>query len=210
MFYPRADADLSLYAHPLAADEPWTGLRSVDYNKALPPLRNAIVSITLDNETKTDTIRSMQSAALFKNIPHRFLKNDVKSPDTTFYYVFAKDNVAKNKLDDQNKEGRIVGYYQIGGHQKIPFDGYMEELERKEKDQRRWKISISAHDSVFNSERITGIFIDHIIHLSKWRLSAYLSCVCTIRCLYGSAGGADVEERAWGMGGNLETGVQDY
>jgi len=54
MFYPRADADLSLYAHPLAADEPRTGLRSVDYNKALPPLRNAIVSITLDNETKTD------------------------------------------------------------------------------------------------------------------------------------------------------------
>lgn len=93
--------------------------------------------------------------------------SDVKSPDTTFYYVFAKDNVAKNKLDDQNKEGRIVGYYQIGGHQKVPFDGYMEELERKEKDQRRWKISISAHDSVFNSERITGIFIDHIIHLSK-------------------------------------------
>ena len=42
------------------------------HNKALPPLRNAIVSITLDNETKTDTIRSMQSAALFKNIPHRF------------------------------------------------------------------------------------------------------------------------------------------
>ena len=78
MFYPRADADLSLYAHPLAADEPRTGLRSVDYNKALPPLRNAIVSITLDNETKTDTIRSMQSAALFKNIPHRFLKNNVR------------------------------------------------------------------------------------------------------------------------------------
>ena len=41
------------------------------HNDNLPPLENAIVSITLDNETKTDTIRSMDASALFANIPHR-------------------------------------------------------------------------------------------------------------------------------------------
>lgn len=41
------------------------------HNDNLPSLENAIVSITLDNETKTDTIRSMNASALFANIPHR-------------------------------------------------------------------------------------------------------------------------------------------
>lgn len=41
------------------------------HNGNLPPLENAIVSITLDNETKTDTICSMDASALFANIPHR-------------------------------------------------------------------------------------------------------------------------------------------
>jgi len=42
-------------------------------NQQLPPLKDAIVSITLDNETKVDTIPTMDSRALFTNIPHRFL-----------------------------------------------------------------------------------------------------------------------------------------
>ncbi len=42
-------------------------------NQQLPPLKDAIVSITLDNETKTDTITTMDSHALFANIPHRYL-----------------------------------------------------------------------------------------------------------------------------------------
>ena len=37
-------------------------------NQQLPPLKDAIVSITLDNETKTDTITTMDSHALFANI----------------------------------------------------------------------------------------------------------------------------------------------
>lgn len=41
------------------------------HNDNLPSLENAIVSITLDNETKTDTIRSMDASVLFANIPHR-------------------------------------------------------------------------------------------------------------------------------------------
>lgn len=40
-------------------------------NDNLPPLQNAVVTIALDNETKTDTVRSLDSPVTFTNIPHR-------------------------------------------------------------------------------------------------------------------------------------------
>ena len=43
------------------------------HNSQLPPMENAIVSLTLDNETKMDTITTIDSHAIFNNIPHRFL-----------------------------------------------------------------------------------------------------------------------------------------
>ena len=47
------------------------------HNDQLPPLTNAVVTMTLDNETKTDTIRSLESTVTFTNIPHRFLNQDI-------------------------------------------------------------------------------------------------------------------------------------
>ncbi len=46
-------------------------------NTQLPPMRNAVVTLSLDNETKTDTISSMDAATVFSNIPHRFLSKPV-------------------------------------------------------------------------------------------------------------------------------------
>lgn len=43
------------------------------HNDHLPPLQNAIVTLTLDNETKRDTIRDLSSVAFFANIPHSAL-----------------------------------------------------------------------------------------------------------------------------------------
>lgn len=48
------------------------------HNPNLPPLKNAVVTLTLDNETKTDTIRSLDSSTIFKNIPHRYMNRDVR------------------------------------------------------------------------------------------------------------------------------------
>lgn len=42
-------------------------------NLELPPLRNAVVTINIENETKCDTIPSIDRAAHFANIPHRRL-----------------------------------------------------------------------------------------------------------------------------------------
>ena len=66
----------------------WNSSRSVDvemrlneasvHNGDLPPLQDAVVTLTLDNETKTDTIRSLDATTIFKNIPHRFLNKEVR------------------------------------------------------------------------------------------------------------------------------------
>lgn len=46
------------------------------HNGNLPDLENAVVTMRLDNETKTDTLRSMGDCIVFSNIPHRFLKQN--------------------------------------------------------------------------------------------------------------------------------------
>ena len=48
------------------------------HNDNLPPLENAVVTMTLDNETKVDTVRSLDSGIIFKNIPHRFINDKVR------------------------------------------------------------------------------------------------------------------------------------
>lgn len=47
------------------------------HNENLPALKDAIVTMTLDNETKTDTIPSLDDAIVFTNIPHRYLNQEV-------------------------------------------------------------------------------------------------------------------------------------
>ena len=46
-------------------------------NSQLPPLHDAVVTLSLDNETKTDTIASLNASSVFTNIPHRFLDKPV-------------------------------------------------------------------------------------------------------------------------------------
>lgn len=48
------------------------------YNNNLPPLKDAVVTLYLDNETNTDTIRSLDTCIIFSNIPHRYLNKEVK------------------------------------------------------------------------------------------------------------------------------------
>jgi len=48
------------------------------HNESLPPLHDAIVTLTLDNEVKSDTVSNLQSPAVFKNVPHRFLGRPVR------------------------------------------------------------------------------------------------------------------------------------
>ncbi len=48
------------------------------HNEQLPPLHDAVVTLTLDNETKVDSIHAMDETVLFTNIPHRYMDKRVK------------------------------------------------------------------------------------------------------------------------------------
>lgn len=47
------------------------------HNGNLPPLKNAVIMLTLENETKTDTIHTINDNILFSNIPHKYLDKEV-------------------------------------------------------------------------------------------------------------------------------------
>ena len=49
-----------------------------EQNTQLPPLHDAIVTLTLDNEEKSDTLLSLTDGLLFRNIPHRYLNEKVR------------------------------------------------------------------------------------------------------------------------------------
>lgn len=48
------------------------------HNDNLPELRDAVVTLTIDNETKTDTIPSVDGFVLFPNIPHSALGKNAR------------------------------------------------------------------------------------------------------------------------------------
>ena len=48
------------------------------HNDNLPPLKDAIVTLILENETKADTIHSLNAATTFSNVPHRYLNKEVR------------------------------------------------------------------------------------------------------------------------------------
>lgn len=48
------------------------------HNDNLPPLKDAIVTLSLDNETKSDTIRVLNGSVIFRNIPHRYLNKKAR------------------------------------------------------------------------------------------------------------------------------------
>lgn len=52
-------------------------LKETVANMNIPPLKNAVVSLKLDNEIKTDTIENADELLSFTNIPHYFLGKDV-------------------------------------------------------------------------------------------------------------------------------------
>ena len=47
-------------------------------NENLPAMKNTVVTLYLDDETKTDTLKTSGDVAVFKNIPHKYLGEDVR------------------------------------------------------------------------------------------------------------------------------------
>lgn len=79
---------------------------STVHNESLPPLKDAVVTMTLDNETKIDTMHSLGDNLIFNNIPHHYLNQEVRFSvscpnfiDTDTSLVLTPDvtlNIARN------------------------------------------------------------------------------------------------------------------
>ena len=65
-----------LYNRPINIDVQLNEIS--EHNPQLPPLKNAIISLTLENEIKTDTLESIRSIGFFPNIPHHFLSEKIQ------------------------------------------------------------------------------------------------------------------------------------
>lgn len=48
------------------------------HNDNLPPLKDAVVTMVLENETEVDTLHEMGETLVFKNIPHKFMGKQVR------------------------------------------------------------------------------------------------------------------------------------
>lgn len=83
------------------------------HNGNLPPMKDAVVTMMLDNETKSDTIRAMGDKLVFSNIPHRFLNNEVRFTVTSYGFrdvdttLLLTQNVALNMRRDESVYGNV-------------------------------------------------------------------------------------------------------
>lgn len=67
------------------------------HNDNLPPLQEAVITLKLDNEVKTDTIHSLDEQTVFANIPHRFLDKEVRLTVTCSNWMPIDTTVILNK-----------------------------------------------------------------------------------------------------------------
>lgn len=81
------------------------------HNDNLPQIKDAVVTLTLDNEIKTDTIRSLETGTIFNNIPHRFINNNVRVRVDCKYFL-PVDTVMillKNNLINISRNPEVFG-----------------------------------------------------------------------------------------------------
>lgn len=85
------------------------------HNDNLPPLQDAVVTITLDNETKTDTIHSVDADALFTNIPHSTLgrKNRITITCTNWRTTDTIVTISKDVIVNIARDPRPYGDIQF-------------------------------------------------------------------------------------------------
>ena len=84
------------------------------HNDNLPPMRDAVVTMELENELKTDTIQSLNVGTIFANVPHKALGKNIRFKvecrdwlpvDTTFILT---ENVVINMARNPHTYGDVV------------------------------------------------------------------------------------------------------
>lgn len=92
------------------------GLKEVSVqNDNLPALKDAIVTLTLENETKTDTIKLIDKPVFFNNIPHKFIGKPVHITVNSRDYIGIDTtmNLDKKMSLDIRRDPNIYGNIQF-------------------------------------------------------------------------------------------------
>lgn len=81
------------------------------HNENLPPLSDAVVTIAIDKETKTDTVESVEKDAIFANIPHSAIGKDARITVTCpgWYPVDTVVTLSKNLTVNMNRDPHVYG-----------------------------------------------------------------------------------------------------
>lgn len=88
-------------------------------------------------------------------------KAEISVSDTTILFFFKSTG-----------DGRTFGLYKCKDKKdsiQKPFNGYLSEIKPPINGHRRWKMSLTAHDSIYNKEIITGTLVDKTVFFDKER-----------------------------------------
>lgn len=85
-------------------------------NRHLPPMKDAIVTMMLDNETKCDTISNVDDKVSFPNVPHRFIGSEVHLTVQCRNYCDVDTTVvlAENMIIDIKRDNHVFGDVKFG------------------------------------------------------------------------------------------------
>lgn len=144
------------------------------HNDNLPPLKDAIVMITLDGEMKRDTIRSLDGSITFTHIPHSFIGKEVNvtvdcPPDflTTDTSIILTESIALDVRRNPERYGKVhfrlwnPDTEQTLRHAKLMVDGY--ELLSDDSGYVSLTIPLIQQEKAYSVISTTNILTDSII-----------------------------------------------
>lgn len=144
------------------------------HNDNLPPLKDAIVTITLDGEMKRDTIHSLDGSITFTHIPHSFIGKEVNvtvdcPPDflTTDTSIILTESIALDVRRNPERYGKVhfrlwnPDTEQTLRHAKLMVDGY--ELLSDDSGYVSLTIPLIQQEKAYSVISTTNILTDSII-----------------------------------------------
>ena len=144
------------------------------HNYNLPPLKDAIVTMTLDGEMKRDTIRSLDRSITFTHIPHSFIGKEVNvtvdcPPDflTTDTSIILTESIALDVRRNPERYGKVhfrlwnPDTEQTLRHAKLMVDGY--ELLSDDSGYVSLTIPLIQQEKAYSVISTTNILTDSII-----------------------------------------------
>lgn len=141
------------------------------HNENLPPLKDAAITMTLENEVKTDTIRSLDASTIFSNIPHHFLNKEVRICVESQYFLpvdtvilLSKDNSIEISRDP-NVFGNI--HFQLWSPD-------------EEQTSPNTEVIIDGHPVMSDSEGKVSLFIPLSQQKTTYPISSSITLVDTL------------------------------